>query len=177
MLNDNLGGVFVSDVISNVISAAGVIVTGYFSYRVLKATKATNEVAAATLALNKRLEAEERKRNESARNIVRMQILPEVLKESQLIYTILSNTDPRVIYKRLLEQEYTLGIEMEDLAKYFNVDEVEKITTAWRAYEDYRAQYFQTVYGGNEMNVLTSQAPPVLYKFEELFEWFQIKYK
>lgn len=154
--------------ISNIIVSIGIVVTGIFSFFVWQATSETAKVAKATLKLNEDLAAKEEKREVEFKRIMRGQLLPQILRDSEKAYNAVVGIDPMQVFRNLKSAPEKLRIQAKDLASYFNEDEVKVITKAWETYSDYRRKYFKDVYPGNEINILIEKADPVIYDFNHL---------
>jgi hypothetical protein len=161
----------VTDLISNVIAFMGVLVTGYFTYLVYKATKATADVAEATLELSREIATKEEERVKNYRRIMRRQLVPYILKESQKVHDAVVDIDEMSIFRKLTNvAPKSLNIDMSELAEFFNEGEVKTITRAWETYDDYLRKYYKTGYNGNEMKVLLEKSTTVSLPFHELIE-------
>lgn len=157
--------------ISDCITLLGVIITGLFSFLVWKATKETADVAKATYKLSEKLALNEENRSNKYRNIMRRQLVPHILKESEKVYNAVADTDASNLYLKLRNNTIeTLNISMTDLAEYFSEEEVKLITKAWETYENYRSKYYRNGYNGNGMNILLEKNEPVIMDFYYLIE-------
>lgn len=160
-----------ADLTSNIIAASGVLVTGYFTFLVYKATKATAEATEATLKLSEGLATKEDNRVREYRRIMRRQLVPYILKESQKVHDAVVDTDEMKIHRKLTnEAPKSLNIDMSELAEFFSDGEVEIIIRAWETYYDYLKKYYKTGYNGNEMKILLDKSTTVTLPFHELIE-------
>ncbi|MET1029360.1 hypothetical protein, partial [Domibacillus tundrae] len=80
------------------VAGIGVAVTAFFSYRLLKATQATNKLSEATLELNRKLQEQEDKTREDFKMNMRRQLVPQILKQSERAYNAVVGTDALTIH-------------------------------------------------------------------------------
>lgn len=154
--------------ISNIIAACGVLVTGIFSYLLWKANKEMANIAKATLKLSEEIVVKEENRLIEYKRIMRRQLLPKILGNTQAAYHAVVDTDSMNIYRKLKRAPESLNIDKRELAEYFSADEVGLIIRAWEIYENYRAKYFKESYSGNEIDILLEKAPIVIENFCDL---------
>lgn len=156
---------------SDWIALGGVIVTGIFSLLVWRATVKTVDLAEATFELNRELSFKEEERVKNYKRIMRRQLVPYILKESQKVHDSVVDTDERSIHRKLTnDAPKSLNVNMNELAEFFNDDEAEIINRAWETYDSYLMKYYQTGYQGNGMKVLLEHSPTVIITFHELIE-------
>jgi hypothetical protein len=155
------------------IAGIGVAVTAYFSYRLLKATQATNKLSEATLELNKKLQEKEDKMREEFKVNMRRQLIPQILKQSEQAYNAVVGTEALTIHRQIQEAPKSLSIDLQELSNYFSREEVEIITKAWNRYDDYLSNYYKDGYQGNEIEKLLEKHEPVIMAFNELVNEFK----
>ncbi|QTL51811.1 MULTISPECIES: hypothetical protein [Priestia] len=107
------------DWITYVLTIIGIVVTAWFSYRVLKATEATNKVTAATLELSKQMNRIEEERKQQFERNMRQLLLPRLLKQSNAAYHACVGTEAIIVHEQLQKAPTELGVPEEELAKYF----------------------------------------------------------
>ncbi|MFC0273556.1 hypothetical protein ACFFIX_19380 [Metabacillus herbersteinensis] len=164
----------VKDWITYVLTAVSILVTAWFSFRVLKATEATNEVTKATLYLSKEIALREEMRKKEFNKIMRKQYILKILKESKLAHDALVDTDSRNIYNNLKNAPKSLSVDIQELASYFEYEEIEKIKRAWNTYSYYLDNYYKEEgYSGNGMNLLPTHAGSVISEFHFLMEYLK----
>lgn len=156
---------------SDWIALSGVVVTALFSLLVWLATVKTADVADATYKLSAELASKEEKRAETYKRIMRRQLVPYILKESQKIHDAVVDTEVRNIHRKLTyDAPERLDVNMSELAEYFSEDEADLITKAWEIYDDYRRKYYKSSYQGNDIDILFEKSPTVTLIFHELIE-------
>lgn len=162
------------------IALLGILITGYFSYRVLKATEATNKLSEATLELNKEIKKQEERNNEEFKLNMRTQLLPGILEKSSQAYKAVVDTNYTKIHEKITAGPKKLDIDKEVLSNYFTYPEVQLITNAWNKYENYVTEYYKPSYyytsdmGNNyEILKLLEHNGPVIEAFSELENYFK----
>ncbi|MGE6609838.1 hypothetical protein ACQKFG_04775 [Peribacillus sp. NPDC076916] len=166
------------------IALLGILLTGYFSYRVLRATEATNKLSEATLELNKEIKKqEERMKNEFKLNM-RTQLLPGILEKSSQAYKAVADTNYTKIHDKITAGPKKLDIDKEVLSSYFEPHEVQLITNAWTKYENYVNKYYKTSYyyssdmdNNDGIEKLIEHNGPVIEVFSELENYFKSEHK
>ncbi|MEK1832517.1 hypothetical protein AAAC51_37175 [Priestia megaterium] len=149
------------DWITYVLTVISIIVTAWFSYRVLKATEATNE-------LSKQISRAEEERQKEFKMKMRKQLIPEILNQSKTAHNATVDLDTRNINKKLKTAPKELVITNEELASYFSEEEITAIKEFWAVYSNYRKTYFKETYNGNEIELLLDNAAPVAETYSDL---------
>ena len=149
------------DWITYVLTVISIIVTAWFSYRVLKATEATNE-------LSKQISRAEEERQKEFKMKMRKQLIPEILNQSKAAHNATVDLDARNINGKLKTAPKELLITNEELASYFSQEEITAIKEFWAVYSNYRQTYFKETYNGNEIELLLDNAAPVAETYSDL---------
>jgi hypothetical protein len=156
------------DWITYALTVVSIAVTAWFSYRVLKATEATNEVTAATLELSKQISRAEEERQKEFIFKMRKQLLPEIIKQSKAAHDATVDTSASKINLKLKSAPTELLVTNEELATYFKQEEINVIRGFWETYTDYRKKYYKMSYHGNAMELLLQHNAPIAEKYADL---------
>jgi hypothetical protein len=165
---------------SDFISTVGVIITGIFTalvwratVRTAEATKAAADTAEATLKLNEDLAKREEVREAEFNKLMKIQLTPKILKESELAYNSVVDTSEFEIHRKLENAPKKLSVDIKEIAKYFSESEVKIILNAWETYDRYLSKYYQKTYMGDGMRALLDNAEPVIFGFNDLVQLFK----
>jgi hypothetical protein len=159
------------------ITTVGVIVTGFFTWLVWRATKETAnatqaaaDTAKATLKLNEDLAKKEELREKQFNDLMKIQLTPKILRESEDALNAIVDTESLNILMKLKEAPNELSIDKKEIVKYFSSKEVETITKAWELYEAFRKKYYLKSGFNNseEVKELLNNSQPVAIAFSEL---------
>ncbi|UYT83912.1 hypothetical protein [Priestia megaterium] len=156
------------DWITYALTIVSIAVTAWFSYRVLKATEATNEVTRATLELSKQISRAEEERQKEFIEKMRKQLIPEIIKQSKAAHDATVDTNASKINLKLKTAPTELLVTNEDLATYFKQEEINVIRDFWNTYSSYRKKYYKKFYPDNDMGALLEHAAPVAEKYANL---------
>lgn len=156
------------DWITYALTVVSIAVTAWFSYRVLKATEATNEVTAATLELSKQISRAEEERQKEFTEKMRKQLIPEIIKQSKAAHDATVDTSASKINLKLKSAPTKLLVTNEELATYFKQEEINVIRAFWDTYSIFRKKYHKKIYPGNEVELLLEHAAPVAEKYANL---------
>lgn len=156
------------DWITYALTFVSIVVTAWFSYRVLKATEATNEVTRATLELSKQISRAEEERQKEFTEKMRKQLIPEIIKQSKAANDATVDTTASKINIKLKNAPTELLVTNEELATYFKQEEINVIRAFWESYTEYRKKYYKMTYYGDQIELLLKNAPPIAQKYADL---------
>lgn len=154
-------------------TGAGVLVTGFFSYLVYRATQTTADLAKATYDLSIAENAKQVQRELEFKKAMRLLYKGQLQKKTREILYALTSIDWTHIYNSLRAMdEKNIGVPPEEIAKYFDLSEVEIINKASLTFEGYLRNYLKEGYSGEEGALVTYADQPIL-AFGEMKEMLE----
>ncbi|MED1803000.1 hypothetical protein [Brevibacillus porteri] len=166
------------------IAVIGVVVTGFFSYKVWRATKesanaasasanAAIESANAAKASNElsRLLLEQSVNKERA---VKKQYRYKALQDARKVYISLVNQNPKVNYEWIMSAPKETGFSLEEIATYFSDDEAVQLHKAWESYKRYLDKHWPDInqgkwgFSGNDDVIAATETDAPIQEFHLL---------
>ncbi|GAA4854592.1 hypothetical protein GCM10023310_36890 [Paenibacillus vulneris] len=128
-----------------VITASGVLVTGFFSFLVWKATKETANVARSSHLLAEQIDMRLREMRSNTKEIY----YKLIISNADYVWKFLMrpNDDKKLLLDQYNALPKTPGISTEKIAEYFNKEEKDLILGLWKKFDSYIKDYWTDEYG------------------------------
>lgn len=157
--------------VDNVVTIAGIIITGIFSLLVWLATKATANVAKETLKLNERIFNEEQKREKEFNSRMRSVLKNSILNESKIAWNAVSQTEITRMSSKTHSAPEKLSIDKNEMAQHFTNEEIKVTFDAWDSFRDFKLFFPHQMHYSDEITKLQLQkATPIAEKFTLLIQ-------